>query len=207
VNVNLPASPAPAGSGRPGSTPGPGPGTVPAEQEPAAGNFEAANFEAANFEAANLEAATVEAATVEVAKVDAVRALARASRLLERASGEVNLAHYRVLAAIASGDQRASRIAAKLALGKPTISASVESLCKRGLLMRSGVEGDQRAAALQLTDEGYRVLANLEAAMVAWVDEVCARTPDPGLVLRVLGWMGEGIEQLATEREAEGRAL
>jgi DNA-binding MarR family transcriptional regulator len=139
--------------------------------------------------------------------VDAVRALARASRLLERASGEVNLAHYRVLAAIASGDQRASRIAAKLALGKPAISASVESLCKRGLLVRSGVEGDQRAAALQLTDEGERVLASLETAMTAWLEEVCARTPDPALVLRGLGWMGEAIEQLATERDVEGRVL
>ena len=91
--------------------------------------------------------------------VEAIRALARASRLLERASGEVNLAHYRVLAAIASGDQRASRIAAKLALGKPTVSASVESLCKRGLLARSGVQGDQRAASLQLTSEGKKWLA------------------------------------------------
>ena len=67
------------------------------------------------------------------------------------------MANYRVLAAIASGDQRASRIATKLALGKPTISASVESLCKRGLLARSGVEGDQRGATLQLTSEGKSV--------------------------------------------------
>ncbi|HXW77959.1 MAG TPA: MarR family winged helix-turn-helix transcriptional regulator, partial [Acidimicrobiales bacterium] len=120
--------------------------------------------------------AKIEAGSVEAGKVEAVRALARASRLLERASGEVNLAHYRVLAAIASGDQRASRIAAKLALGKPTVSASVESLCKRGLLVRSGVEGDQRAAALQLTEQGHNVLADLEAAMVGWLDQVCART-------------------------------
>ena len=141
------------------------------------------------------------------AKVEAARALARAFRLLERASGEVNLAHYRVLAAIASGDQRASRIATKLALGKPAISASVESLFRRGLLVRTEVEGDQRAAALKLTDEGTKVLANLEAAMVAWLDDVCARTPDPALVLRTLGWIGEAIEQMATERDAEGRML
>ncbi len=63
---------------------------------------------------------------------DAVRALARASRVLERASSELSLAHYRVLSAIASGDERGSRIAARLALGKPTVSAAVESLCQRG---------------------------------------------------------------------------
>jgi len=139
------------------------------------------------------------------AAVDAVRALARASRLLERASGEVNLAHYRVLAAIASGDQRASRIAAKLALGKPTVSASVESLCKRGLLVRSEVEGDQRAAALRLTGEGKRVLANWETAMAVWLDDICGRTPDAGLVVRALVWMGDAIEEIAAEQFAEGR--
>ncbi len=136
--------------------------------------------------------------------IEAIRALARCSRLLERASGEVNLAHYRVLAAIASGDQRASRIATKLALGKPTISASVESLCKRGLLARSGVEGDQRAAALQLTPEGKRWLSAMETAMAAWLDDVCARTPEPGKTLQALVSMGEAIEQMAAESFAEG---
>ena len=137
--------------------------------------------------------------------VEAVRALARASRLLERASGEVNLAHYRVLAAIASGDQRASRIAAKLALGKPAISASVDSLCQRGLLVRSGVQGDQRAAALELTPAGERFLADVEAAMVVWLDDLCARTPDAVAVRRTLAWVGQAIEQMAAERHAGAR--
>src|ERR1700722_4197232 len=89
--------------------------------------------------------------------IEAVRALSRVSRLLERASGELSLSHYRVLSAIASGDQRASRVAARLAVGKPTISASVESLCQRGLLARSAVDGDHRAAALHLTAAGEAV--------------------------------------------------
>jgi DNA-binding MarR family transcriptional regulator len=83
--------------------------------------------------------------------VEAVRALARGSRLLERASGELNLAHYRVLSAIASGDERASRIATRLAIGKPTVSATVEALCHRGLLARSRGDDDQRVDVLRLT--------------------------------------------------------
>ena len=39
--------------------------------------------------------------------------LARASRILERATGELSLAHYRVLAAVASGEERASRLAVR----------------------------------------------------------------------------------------------
>jgi DNA-binding MarR family transcriptional regulator len=61
-------------------------------------------------------------------QIEAVRALARATRVLERASGELSLAHYRVLAAIASGDERASRVANRLAIGKPTVSVAVEAL-------------------------------------------------------------------------------
>lgn len=137
--------------------------------------------------------------------VEAVRALVRASRLLERASDELNLAHYRVLAAIASGDQRASRIAAKLALGKPTVSSSVEWLCKRGFLARGDVKGDQRAASLQLTSEGVRWLAAVETAMASWVEEVCARTPRPGQTMQALVSMGEAIEQIAAEHFAEGK--
>jgi DNA-binding MarR family transcriptional regulator len=125
--------------------------------------------------------------------------------LLERASGEVNLAHYRVLAAIASGDQRASRIATKLALGKPTVSASVEWLCKRGFLARMGVEGDQRASSLQLTPEGSNWLNTVETAMAVWVEAVCARTPHPGQTVQALASMGEAIEQIVAERFAEGR--
>ena len=137
--------------------------------------------------------------------VEAVRALARASRRLERASGEVNLAHYRVLSAIASGDERASRIAARLAIGKPTVSATVEALCQRGLLIRSGVEGDQRVASLHLTTEGEKVLKGVEAAMVAWMEDLCARTPDGKLVLRALTWMGVAIDELVAERHVAGR--
>lgn len=133
--------------------------------------------------------------------VEAIRALARVSRLLERASGELNLAHYRVLSAIESGDERASRIAKRLAVGKPTVSASVEALCQRGLLERSRVADDQRVAALHLTLEGERVLGGVEAAMIARLDDLCDRTPDGAQVLRALVWMGAALDDVMAERQ------
>ena len=87
-----------------------------------------------------------------------MRALARATRVLERASGELSLAHYRVLSAIASGDERASRVAHRLAVGKPTVSAAVDALAQRGLLVRTAVDRDHRVAALHLTSEGVALL-------------------------------------------------
>jgi DNA-binding MarR family transcriptional regulator len=134
--------------------------------------------------------------------VHAVRALARASRVLERASGELNLAHYRVLSAVASGDERASRVAARLALGKPTVSAAVEALCRRGLLTRVAETDDQRAITLSLTPAGQSLLARVEEEMVTKIRSLSARTPDPGRLIEALAWMGSAIDEAYAERVA-----
>jgi DNA-binding MarR family transcriptional regulator len=139
-------------------------------------------------------------------QIDAVRALARATRVLERASGELSLAHYRVLSAIASGDERASRVANRLAIGKPTVSAAVEALAQRGLLIRSAVDGDQRVAVLHLTPEGEALLARVEAEMIRRIDDLSGRTPDPDRLMESLVWLGAAIDDWQAQRAAERRA-
>jgi DNA-binding MarR family transcriptional regulator len=136
--------------------------------------------------------------------VQAVRALARASRVLERASGELNLAHYRVLSAVASGDERASRVAARLTLGKPTVSAAVDALCRRGLMTRVAAADDQRAVALSLTAPGWSLLNRVEEEMVAKIRSLSARTPDPQRLIESLAWMGGAIDEAHAERMAAG---
>jgi DNA-binding MarR family transcriptional regulator len=135
--------------------------------------------------------------------VEAVRALARATRVLERASGELSLAHYRVLSAVASGDERASRVAGRLAIGKPTVSAAVDVLAQRGLLVRSGVDGDQRVAALHVTAEGMALLSRVETEMVRRIDALCARTPDGAQLMESLVWLGAAIDDVQAEWAAE----
>ncbi|MGC8627896.1 MAG: MarR family winged helix-turn-helix transcriptional regulator [Acidimicrobiales bacterium] len=125
----------------------------------------------------------------------AVRTLARASRALERASGDLSLAQYRILSAIASGNEQASKVAARLAIGKPTVSATVEVLCQRGLLDRSGAPGDQRAVVLTLTTRGKELLDEAEAKMTARIADLCALTPDPAQVLRSLAWLGDALDR------------
>jgi len=137
------------------------------------------------------------------AQVEAVRSLARASRVLERASGELSLAHYRVLSAIASGDERASRVADRLAVGKPTISATVDVLCQRKLLERWEVEGDQRASTLRLTAEGEALLARVESEMINRIDDLCDRTPDGRQLLESLVWLGRAIDETQAQRASE----
>jgi DNA-binding MarR family transcriptional regulator len=139
-------------------------------------------------------------------KIEAVRALARASRMLvERASSELSPAHYRVLSAVAAGDERASRVATRLAIGKPTISATVDALCQRGLLVRSEVAGDQRAAALALTPEGVALLSRVEHDMIERIDDLAARTPDAAQLLESLVQLGTAIDETQAERMAQRR--
>lgn len=132
--------------------------------------------------------------------VEAVRALARLARLLERASGELNLAHYRVLVAIGAGDARATRVAAKLSLGKPAVSASVDILARRGLITRSAVGGDQRAVALALTAKGRATLKRVEAVMLEQLTSLLGRVDDDAAVLAALGTLGGALDAAAEER-------
>src|SRR5215467_58528 len=122
--------------------------------------------------------------------IEGIRALGRLFRVLEKASPELSLANYRVLAAIGSGDERASRVGRKLALGKPTVSATVESLCQRGLVRRGSVGGDQRAVALTLTDLGRETLDRVERSMVERVGELFSLAPDPVALRQALSWLG-----------------
>jgi DNA-binding MarR family transcriptional regulator len=138
--------------------------------------------------------------------VDAVRALARAARGLERASSEISLAQYRVLSAIATGHERASRIAERLELGRPTISAAVTSLSRNGLLVRDDVPVDQRATALRLTPAGEELLAQIESDMVDRLDALLARTPDGNQVVRSLVWLGQAIEAASADRAVARRS-
>ena len=133
--------------------------------------------------------------------VEAVRALSRAARLLERSAGELTLPQYRVLSAVDSGTRRASRLAERLTLGKPTVSASVDALCRRGLLARTA-EHDGRATQLALTGAGAHTLARVEDAMVARLGDLVERSEDPGRLLEALMSLGAAIEELAEERAA-----
>src|SRR5579864_4123975 len=122
--------------------------------------------------------------------------IARLARILERKTGGLSLAHYRLLSAVAGGDERASRLAERLALGKPAISAAVDSLCSAGLLTRIADETDLRATSLRLTDEGTRRLAEVESSIGPWLDDVIGRTPDPDQVRQSLQWLGVALEEI-----------
>jgi len=139
-----------------------------------------------------------------VGALEAVRTLARASRLIERASDELSLAHYRVLSAIGSGDERASRIATRLAVGKPAMSAAVDALCRRGLVERLEVRDDQRAVALRLTATGTDLLDRVETEIVRRFETLWARTGDADRVVEALVALGRAMDDAFAARSSPG---
>jgi len=132
--------------------------------------------------------------------------LARLARLLERACGELEppltLAQYRLLAMIGAGADRASHLAGQLALAKPTISATVDTLVERGMLERSTATEDRRVTTLTLTPTGDAAIRDAEAVMRARVDDVLARLDDPVAASHALRAMGEGLDERRAARRA-----
>jgi DNA-binding MarR family transcriptional regulator len=129
----------------------------------------------------------------------AVRTLARLARMLEHACRELTLPQYRLLAMVACGDERASQLAGRLALSKPTVTAVLDGLVERGLLARSEVATDRRVARLALTPAGWQALASSEAVMSGQLAQIVARCEDPTKVMPAFGQLGRALDDMLAE--------
>jgi DNA-binding MarR family transcriptional regulator len=132
----------------------------------------------------------------------AVRALALAARKLERATGDLTLAQYRVLALVAAGDERSSLVAERLAVAKPTITAVVDGLVERGFLTREAVAGDRRSLRLVVTANGRKALTAAESSMAAAIADVLDDARDPDAVIAGLLDLDDALSAYYTRRLA-----
>lgn len=124
----------------------------------------------------------------------AIIGLTRMARMLERTVPGMTLADFRILSAVQEGEARASRLAHRLAVGKPSMSSAVDSLLRRGLLSRSAHATDQRAFELALTEPGHEALGQARSALGGLVATVAARTADAGAVVAALAALDAAIE-------------
>ncbi len=116
----------------------------------------------------------------------ASRQMALLGRTLERACEDLSLAQYRVLAMVATGDARASKLADRLAVGRPTVTAVVDGLVERDYLRREAVPGDRRSARIVVTDAGRTALASAEDAMSARLEHLLGAVSDRDAFVRGL---------------------
>jgi DNA-binding MarR family transcriptional regulator len=134
------------------------------------------------------------------------RTLALLARVLERAAGDLTLAQYRVLSLVAAGDERATLLAGKLAITKPSVSAVVDGLVERGYLAREPVAGDRRAIRLSITRPGSRALAAAETAMAERLEPLVAAVTDQAAFFNGLEQIDEVYRQRVRARNDQPAA-
>ncbi len=104
---------------------------------------------------------------------EAGRALIRLGSRLHRLYAEtieglsvpLSVQQYRILDRVGLGVSSLSKLAELARRQPPTISKSVDSLVRQGLLSRSESADDRRATALSLTPEGAALLAEAREAL------------------------------------------
>ena len=99
---------------------------------------------------------------------DGIRVLARLALLADRicAKSGISLVQYRLLFVITEEPLRAGPLADRLAVSRPTLTAAINALVDRGLVVREAVVGDGRGVKLRVTDDGAQVLDRVEHRIV-----------------------------------------
>jgi DNA-binding MarR family transcriptional regulator len=108
--------------------------------------------------------------------IASARAIAFASRRLERALGDMTLPQFRVLALVASSTERASRIAERASVSRPSLTGLLDGLETRGWVRRIDVSGDRRGILLEVTPAGTSALAEAELAMAGALSDLLGET-------------------------------
>jgi DNA-binding MarR family transcriptional regulator len=137
----------------------------------------------------------------------AVRVLARLQRMLESADAGLTIPQYRMLVVLSEGGERSARLAQRLAVRKPTLTALADGLIAAGYAERAAEPGDRRIVRLQLTDAGRAALARADEAYLAALGPLLARMADPDRLVDGLTDAGEALDAwLRTRVPAQPRA-
>lgn len=137
--------------------------------------------------------------------VTAARAVAFTARRLERALDDMTLPQFRVLAIVASSSERASRIAERAAVSRPSLTGLLDGLESRGWVRRVDVSGDRRGVRLEVTAAGTTALAEAEVAMAGALSDLLGVTTsgERSRAVKGLTSLGE-ILRAARARETAG---
>jgi DNA-binding MarR family transcriptional regulator len=96
-----------------------------------------------------------------------IRLLARLARVAEKACREsgISLPQYRLLVSISGEPQRASDLAVRVGVSRPTLTSLVNGLEHQSLLRRAPVPSDRRGIWLEPTEAGDAAIARAEQVL------------------------------------------
>lgn len=147
------------------------------------------------------EPVVITTAVQEDPAVTAVLTVLRISRVLERIDAGVSPQQYRMLKMIGSGE-RSARLAEKLAVARPTLTSTADSLVAAGLASRETEPGDRRVVRLCLTPAGEAAVKRADVAYAAWFSEVLEHASQPDEILAALQSLGDAITERRRARVA-----
>ena len=141
-------------------------------------------------------------------QLSAVLAIMRVARALEHVDAGLSPQQYRILKLAGAGGERSARLAERLAVAKPTLTAIADSLVAAGLARREAEPGDRRVVRLHLTEAGTAAVEVADAAYGQWLDRVLERTGAGDRIQADLVLLNGAMEELRRERKAAtaGRA-
>jgi len=132
--------------------------------------------------------------------------LLRMSRVMERVDAGVSPQQYRMLKLIGAGGERSARLAEKLAVAKPTLTSTADSLVAAGLARRQAEPGDRRVVRLFLTDAGRAAIERADGAYAAWFGSLLDHTGRRAEILSDFLLLDEAMTERRRAREAANSA-
>lgn len=120
--------------------------------------------------------------------------MAFAARRFDQALGELDLGlgQFRMLAFLAEGDWAASKLADRLAVSRPSVTAMVDGLVARGAVERRPGTEDRRRVLHVITDRGRALLAEADRALGAELAAMVEGADDPDACLEGLARFAAG---------------
>src|ERR1035438_5155384 len=126
---------------------------------------------------------------------DAVLTVMRLVRTLERVDSGLTPQQYRILKMAGAGGERSARLAERLAVAKPTLTATADGLVAAGYAQREAEAGDRRVVRLCLTAAGRAALERADAAYADWLGPLLGATGDMAGVLEVIRGLDTAMDE------------
>ena len=126
---------------------------------------------------------------------EAVLTVMRLFRALERVDTGLTAQQYRILKLAGAGGERSARLAERLAVAKPTLTATADGLVAAGYALREAEAGDRRVVRLCLTAAGRAALDRADAAYADWLGPLLGATGDTAAVLEVIRGLDAAMDE------------
>lgn len=142
--------------------------------------------------------------TLDAAEVtQAILVILRLNRGLDCVDAGLTPAQYRIMKLAGAGGERSTRLAQRLAVAKPTLTALADGLVAAGYASRTAEPGDRRVVRLTLTEAGQAALDRADAAYAAWLTGLLTATGEPATVLAALGQLDAALTETRRARKNE----